>query len=157
MMTRAGWGGRGPARLGWLVAGVLLPVATSCAPGGATGGGALTVTIDGGASQVAAEGDAVTLSASAEGGTTPYAFRWSQERGESVLPGEADLAQATVTTLPVEVQGEYSFRVTAVDAGMPSSESLDAFGLPRGGPAFRAGSEASPTLRTKLRNPRAGA
>lgn len=61
------------------------------------------------------EGMATTLTASAEGGSPPFLFRWSQERGpvDLVL---TDIMSDTLVTEPLTTQGDYVFRVVVTDA-----------------------------------------
>ncbi|MEK6677257.1 MAG: peptidylprolyl isomerase [Planctomycetota bacterium] len=57
----------------------------------------------------------VTLTATADGGTAPYLFRWDQNSG----PEEIDLANAvtaTITTEDLSTPGRYVFRVTVTDS-----------------------------------------
>ncbi len=99
---------------GWLVSVI---AGTACVP--PTGGGNenaadVAVSIDGGTEQTSPNGSPVELSASAEGGSPPYTYRWSQERGpETILESQTG---AAVTTETATTQGEYVFRVLVTDA-----------------------------------------
>ncbi len=105
--------------------GVILAVLgiASCIPAGeGTGGGRpqgesdLAVTASTDSPQVV-EGVAVTLTATAAGGTLPYLFRWDQNDGPVDLDLEAiDVTSATLTTEPLDEIGRYVFRVIVTDA-----------------------------------------
>lgn len=61
------------------------------------------------------EGESVTLSAEATGGTAPYRYRWDRNGGPAdVLLTE--VAAATITTPALTTTGRYTFRVVASDS-----------------------------------------
>jgi len=95
----------------------LLLVVAGCVPSGGAGGpidpGDLTVIGSADGTQVLVSAS-VALSASAEGGTPPYAYRWDQNAG----PIEVAVAPPTATDLavgPLNEAGRYVFRVVVTD------------------------------------------
>ncbi|MCC7290768.1 MAG: peptidylprolyl isomerase [Phycisphaerales bacterium] len=110
---RRSFAGRRRGTLAWLVG---LALVGGCTPSPGPGDDALAVEVGGGAQQIAGEGDAITLAATASGGAAPYLFRWSQESGVDALAEDASLTEATLTTQALVEQGEYAFRIVVTDA-----------------------------------------
>lgn len=113
---------------------LILGGGTSCVP--SSGGNALTVRIEGGSTQIAGEGDVVTLRAIVTGGVAPYVYRWSQERGPDALPDDAVLNSDSLTTAALTLQDEYAFRVHVTDA---AGTLMDQWVLLRVGPPGAGG------------------
>ena len=95
----------------WMGCGLCV-LATTCAPQETPT--PLTVTLTA-AGTLLPVGSAITLTAEAAGGTLPYQYRWTQERGPEATEF-AETNGAVATTREIETEGEYVYRVVVTDA-----------------------------------------